>query len=138
MRCRVNNWQSALQATVSERMRSPFAWGRQDCCLFAADCVLAVTGRDPAQDLRGAYRSANGAAAVLAELGGLEAIADARLGPRVPVGSAQVGDVAMVRIDGRDTGAIVAGSHMLAPGESGLVTIPMSEALVVWRCEREA
>ena len=36
----------------------PFAWGTFDCCLFASDCFLAVTGIDPAVPFfRGRYES---------------------------------------------------------------------------------
>ncbi len=32
----------------------PFSWGSHDCCLWACDCVAAMTGVDPAAWFRGA------------------------------------------------------------------------------------
>lgn len=43
----LNRWQAAR-----------FEWGRCDCVLAVADYVAAVTGRDPAEDLRLTYGSA--------------------------------------------------------------------------------
>lgn len=133
---RIHSWGSALAAVVAERMRTPFVWGTHDCALWAADCVYAVTGEDPATDLRGTYSTAFEAVDVLQRLGGLEAIASARIGPQVNPKLAQVGDIAMCQVEGRDALAVVMGSHLLAPGESGLVPVPMSEARKVWRCTR--
>jgi len=36
----------------------PFRWGESDCVMVVADYVRAVTGRDPAADLRLTYSSA--------------------------------------------------------------------------------
>ncbi|MBX3605377.1 MAG: hypothetical protein KF788_08900 [Piscinibacter sp.] len=132
---RVRDWQSRLQAIVCRRLQAPFAWGVNDCCLFAADCVLAVTGRDPAEDLRGAYADERGAARLLAAHGGVVELAIARLGPVVPAALAQPGDVGLVRFDGRDTLAVCMGAHWMAPGEAGLATILPGQVLRAWRCE---
>lgn len=40
----------------------PFRWGRNDCCLFAADWIVLLHGVDPAARLRGRYQSALSAA----------------------------------------------------------------------------
>jgi hypothetical protein len=58
---RVETWPSVLSCFVAQRTHVPFAWGAQDCCLFAADGVAAITGTDLAADLRG-YSTALGAA----------------------------------------------------------------------------
>lgn len=57
----------------------PFADGSTDCAMTAADWVLAVTGCDPAADLRGHYRTALGRERLLRRLGGLEAAMASRL-----------------------------------------------------------
>ena len=51
-------WRQQLDALIASRMAAPFAWGAHDCCLFAADAVLAQTGEDPAAEFRGTYASA--------------------------------------------------------------------------------
>ena len=52
----------------------PVVWGVNDCCLFVADWVVAVTGRDPATPWRGAYRGERAAHRILTRGGGLLAV----------------------------------------------------------------
>jgi hypothetical protein len=58
---RVEDWPARLSRFIAERTHRPFAWGAQDCCLFAADGIALITGVDFAADLRG-YSTALGAA----------------------------------------------------------------------------
>ncbi len=54
----------------------PFQWGGNDCCLFACDAIVAITGRDPvAKTYRGKYQTALGAKRLLDRNGGPEGIA---------------------------------------------------------------
>ena len=130
---RLRDWQSRLDATIAAHRAMPFAWGAHDCALFAADCVQAVTGTDPAADLRGKYRTEAGAARHIKRLGGMEAIADARLGARVPVLMAQVGDVALIGADAPHF-AVCAGQHWLAAAlDGGLAVLPLRDARICWR-----
>lgn len=55
------NWHQHLAQTLQAAMTRPFSWGEHDCCLFAADCVQAVTGVDVAADFRGTYTTPLGA-----------------------------------------------------------------------------
>ncbi|MCK5041714.1 MAG: hypothetical protein KAR62_05445 [Sphingomonadales bacterium] len=67
---RNENWQQALNETVEAARERPFSWGKHDCCLFAANCVEAMTGIDPMADMRGKYENEEGAREVLKTLGG--------------------------------------------------------------------
>lgn len=136
MTTRVHHWGSSLAALVAARMHQPFAYGQQDCSLFAADCVLITTGADPAADLRGTYSTETEAALIVKNGGGLAAIAAARLGAEIAPRLAQVGDIAMCQVEGRDALVVVMGSHLLGPGKAGLVSLPVSAARKVWRCTR--
>ncbi len=129
---RLPDWQLRLQALIAERLMEPFAWGAHDCCTFACDAVVAITGRDPAEGLRD-HSSAKQAALVLAQHGGVQALGDARLGPRVPILMAQVGDIGLLTLDDRESLAVCGGGHWLAPGLAGLVCLPLSAAVAVWR-----
>lgn len=60
---------------IAAASRQPFAWGRHDCLLLAADWVRTATGRDPAEAWRGTYASALGALRLIRRAGGLEALA---------------------------------------------------------------
>jgi hypothetical protein len=134
---RIPDWLLALDALVKERWAAPFLFGANDCCLFAADCVLAVTGQDPAHDLRGAYSTEKGAALMVRKFGGVPQLAKDRLGEEIPPTFLQVGDVALVRMQDQDMLAVCFGSHLLAPGPEGLVYVPIEHALQAWRCTRK-
>ena len=131
---RLHDWQLRLAALVDQRLATPFAWGSHDCCLFAADAVIACTGADLAADLRGSYCSEAEAQAVLASHGGLIALAAARLGRSVRAELAQPGDIGLVSIEGRPTLALCGGPVFLAPGPSGLVPLAPDQVLRAWRC----
>ena len=133
---RIHEWQIALEALLKTRWSAPFTWGQQDCCLFAADCVLAVTGSDPAEDVRGAYSTEAGAARLLRQHGGAAKLAEERLGEEIAPLFMQVGDVALVHVAERDMLAVCFGPHLLAPGPDGLVYVPLDHALRAWRCTR--
>jgi hypothetical protein len=129
---RHREWQSALAELVAQRMAAPFEWGVNDCCLFAADAVRAMTGRDPAADARG-YTTERQAARVLKQLGGLEALASTRAGgEEVPPAMARVGDVVLGKMD-RECLGVCTGETWHAPSAAGLVAAPMSAALKAWR-----
>lgn len=125
-------WRERFDALVAQRMRTPFAWGSHDCCLFAADAVLASTGVDHASDLRGTYDDAASALRVLRAAGGLDAVA-ARAGEPVPPLMAQIGDVGVVATEGRESLAVCVGSVWLAPAAAGLAALPLESARAAWR-----
>lgn len=79
---RFPDWPQRLAAALESRAHTPFAWGRNDCAIFAADMVQAVTGQDFAAAFRGKYRSKKASAAMLKAHGwkDLEALADDMLG----------------------------------------------------------
>ena len=131
---RTKGWEDRFTSLVQSRLREPFAWGGQDCCLWAADCVQALTGIDPAESLRGTYSTALEAARIVTELGGLEAIVTAALGE--PLGGplfASVGDIGIVETNGRQSLAVCNGAHWLAPSDGGMVPVPLELAATAWR-----
>jgi len=129
---RHHDWQLRLQALVQSRLAAPFVWGAHDCCLFVCDAIEAITGHDPAADLRG-YSTEREALRILHAHDGVRGLAQARAGAAVPVLAAQVGDVGLLPLDGRDTLALCGGAHWLAPGPNGLVTLPLDAATDAWR-----
>jgi len=124
---RFHDYPERLAEFIESRRSMPFEWGVTDCCLFAADGVLAQTGIDLAANWRG-YSTAREAAGLIQRVGGLAAFAEALT--EKPVGRAFRGEVVLVELDGRDTFGLVAGNgHWCGPGESGIVFRPMAEAL---------
>lgn len=82
-----------LTRFIEERRRMPFAWGSNDCCLFAADWVLASTGRDLAFEYRGQYATALGALRFVQSAGGVEGLVARAGGRRIDQKLARRGDI---------------------------------------------
>lgn len=66
---RFSDWEDRLRTYLDRVQEEPFEWGQHDCALFAADCVKAMCGVDPAEAYRGTYYSARGAAEALRTYG---------------------------------------------------------------------
>ena len=129
---RLHDWQLRLAEFAAARRALPFAWGANDCCLFAADAALSMTGHDPAAGLRG-YATALQAARVLRAHGGVQGLADARLGERVGPLMARVGDVVLVQMGNHDALGVCNGTSLIGPGPAGIVAIGMGHAKAAWR-----
>ena len=133
---RLPDWPERLSDLVEARRNAPFAWGSHDCCLFAADAVLACTGQDPAADLRGAYATEAEAEAMLADAGGLLAllgrIHDQRGAGAIPPALAQRGDTVLIPVGNDLAVGVVLGADVAVPGPDGLVFLPLADARRCW------
>lgn len=130
---RHTDWRLCLDVLVRERAHQPFHWGSNDCALFAADCVRAITGVDVAAHLR-CYKDAKGATVMLQAYGGLMALATQLLGAPVGARNATPGDVVLVRMSKREAlGVMFEDDTIIGPGTEGLQRAPMSDALCAWR-----
>lgn len=69
MKGQIADWRTRLDGFLAAAARRPFAWGRHDCCLFAADWVLEIAGVDPAAAFRGRYTTPRGALRALKRYG---------------------------------------------------------------------
>ena len=133
---RLQHWPELLAAFIAGRQARPFEWGANDCVTFTADAVLAITGHDPLEALRGQWSDAAGAARAMVSAGGLLAALDDRFGEPLPSAGACMaprGSPVCVNVDGRLTLGIAAGNGCwCAPGERGLEHRPMSEVWLAW------
>jgi hypothetical protein len=66
---RKEDWPELLDISIREKSALPFAWGTNDCILFSCSVIQAMTGVDPAANLRGTYNNAFGAYAAIATTG---------------------------------------------------------------------
>ncbi len=134
---RVNGWAEKLDQVITEHRAMPFAWGSNDCALFCADCVLAITGTDYAANWRGRYASALGSVRLLNKAGGsLERVIDG-LFEAIPQQFLQRGDIALFNVGNGETIGICLGAQIAAPGHGGLEFIPLRECRKGWRvCRR--
>jgi hypothetical protein len=130
---KLHNWQTSLALTITANQDKHFEWGTFDCCLFAADCVKAMTGQDPAQEFRGKYKTRLGAARKLKELGAgdLESTLNDKLGEPVP-GYPQKGDICLVDTEDGPAAGVVFSRVIWVPGPTGLQAIKQKPK-AVWR-----
>jgi hypothetical protein len=127
---RRNDWPERLSAFVESRRFAPFEWGTNDCALFAADGVLAMTDVDLAAALR-TYTDEAGAAALISKAGGMAGFART-LAHRGP-GRAQRGDIVLAVIAGRETfGLCMGGGLYAAPGATGIVFRQFDDVIAVF------
>jgi hypothetical protein len=131
---RVEGWRGRLTAYLAASAGWPFEWGRHDCALFAADCIQAMTGDDPAADFRGRYRSFKGGLKVLRKAGHADhvALATALLDEVAPA-FAQAGDLAMIATPDGAAMGIVQGHRVYVLRPEGLATVDLLQAARAWR-----
>lgn len=67
----IDGWDSKLHAAIEASRGKQFQWGVFDCCLFVCDVVLATTGTDMAEGLRGTYDDLQGAQAAIRRVTGI-------------------------------------------------------------------
>lgn len=130
---RLSAWESRLASYLADRAGEPFAYGVNDCALFAAGAVEAITGIDPIPHFRGAYDSAAGSIRALKKLGAgtLDATIDTLFSSR-PIGFLRRGDLVW---NGESVGVCV-GDVALFVGETegvaGYVHIPRADWVKGW------
>ncbi len=139
---RFDDWPARLDSFLEERLWKPFAWGANDCCIFACDAVLAMTGTDLALAFRGSYFTARQALETLRKNFDTSSIAEmadatARIYKlrTVPASFAQRGDVMLLNREFGESLGIVSldGLGIWAPGEERLAELPFAEGLRAWR-----
>jgi hypothetical protein len=128
---RLIDWSPRLTAVFVAARGRTFVYGEHDCCIFAADCVLAVTGRDVAADWRGRYATWDGGMR-LAKARSVATLARRLFKPVMP-SMAWRGDIAAVRLGRKDFGLMVFDGAYLRGGAGTIAA--RSEALKAWRVE---
>ncbi|WP_299393302.1 hypothetical protein [Pelagibius sp.] len=136
---RLPDWQSRLADAIRAASERPFSYGGHDCCLAVCDCVLAETGIDLADDIRG-YCGKSEAVAVLKRYGGVAGLCETKAKihrlAEVPPLQAQRGDVVITLERGRDTlGIVDLGGRVTlsAAAPKGWGERPLREASRAWR-----
>lgn len=131
---RNRDWTIRLTEVIKAASERPFSWGEFDCCLFAADCAVAVCGVDPAVLYRGAYKTEAGAKRALKKNhGSLEAAWDAHFS-RVAPAFIQRGDVAMYDAPGGRSMAVFWAGEFWAATDDGVARV-VCEPTAAWRVE---
>jgi len=131
---RLKGWEQRLHKVTVAALMNPFVRGQNDCCTFAADVILALTGVDHVSEFRGTYSDKRGAYKVLSELDcrDVDDLADRYL-PNIEVSELQRGDIAMFEGEDGKFLAVCTGYTCVAPTRIGLVHSPTQLALKAWR-----
>jgi hypothetical protein len=136
---RFDDWPARLDTALTEARTRPFEWGGgnggQDCCLFPADVVKALTGVDFAAEYRGQYHSQFGAVRIMRKIagGGVDAVATRALGEPLPFPlMAQRGDVVAFAASLGLSLGICLGARIAATGPEGLTFVSITDALMAW------
>lgn len=130
---RVSNWEEALSHYLQDRREMPFEYGVNDCCMFAAGAVEAITGQNPMSDFIGKYKSLASSVRAIKDAGyeSIEQIIDERF-EEIPVGFASTGDLAF--FDG--SVGVVLGGRAAFVGEGSFTLIDRHEWTKAWGVAR--
>jgi len=144
---RIEHWATrSFHEFLLARAARPFVWGENDCALFCADGIEAMTGVDIAAEFRGKYHDEASALALIKTVTGGATIADAAAYCAKGAGLAewkwplfaQRGDLVIVVDAGRETARSISGlvhlsgRHVVAVGELGLKRLPIEAIERAW------
>lgn len=140
---RIVGWEDRLSEYIREQMAAPFAWGKNDCCLFAGDCIKIVSGHDLVEEYREQYETEEGAKKCLDKFGKGSLLSTVLTKMKtygfneIHKNYAQRGDMVYLVVDNYPALGIVdfTGRQSIGISERGLVTVPLEYAKKVWRIE---
>lgn len=129
---RANNWASQLHAIIESHRTRQFEWGSNDCCLFVARVVDAMTGSTHEEKLLQMYSSERTALEFIAPHGSLSNTVSVFLGPPSNARATR-GDVVLFDGGEGDAVGICTGPMIVGVGPDGLRSVPREEIRQVWR-----
>ncbi len=131
---RLPDWKPRLTAWLANAALHPFAEGENDCALFFAGAVEAMTGIDPAATWRGRYPNTVAGLRLLRRGGFADHVAlAAALLPEMPSAYARTGDGAVVATEDGPALGLVQGEMIYVLGPRGLSLVPRSRATRAFR-----
>jgi len=131
---KVADWDQKLIEFVELKRNEPFAWGKNDCFLFAMDCVEMLRGEDVAKELRGKYKTMIGAVKLQAKLESIKWL-DRRFVRHEHINLTQRGSIVCYQHPTHKPAealGICVGAEFVAPGEHGIEFMPLSHATISW------
>ena len=130
---RIQEWPEVLNDKIREAENAPFEWGKADCCLWAADVVNAITGKDYAAEFRGKYSDEAGAYSLVKT--DLKTTVTQILGEPVPTAKAHRGDVVLAVINDRQAIGINLGVAAAFKAPKGLAYVNLWDCVCAWRVD---
>lgn len=128
---RHQDWRTNLVQYLSEISRRPFSEGQNDCALFLAGGVAAMTGVDYAATYRGRYTTIRGGLRILRKDGFNDHVELAKHHLKSkPVAFANAGDGAVIVVDEGHALGIVQGAAVYVLRPAGLGLVPLTDAIL--------
>lgn len=130
---RMPDWRPRLTAYLIEIAPASFRFGSQDCALFAAGAIRAMTGHDPAGAFRGAYTTFEGgverlkAAGFASHIDVVDTLFD-----RIAPAFAQVGDLVLIDAPDGPALGVMNGETIACLNPRGLAHWPRDAAAAAW------
>lgn len=129
------DWVDRLWSAVAEFERTPFEYGRHDCCVFVARVLDELNvGANYLERIRKQYKDEASARALIARSGGLRGAVSEFLGEPNPPAFARRGDAVLVKLQDRELVGICLGNEVACAGD-GLVFYSMQLAACCWRVD---
>ena len=124
-------WERALIEFIGARRHAPYVYGRNDCCTFVRDAILAMTGTDVMPGIKPPTSRIAGARFLLSGgYGDVEGLATKVFGPPLAAPlRARRGDVVSFEADDEMHLAISVGVTAATPAMEGLARVPLD----IWR-----
>jgi hypothetical protein len=132
---RIVGWAEAMYAAIDAASQKDFAWGSHDCCMFAADILLAMTGVDYAGPVRG-YTTQEEAQAIIDGYGGMEAMVTALIGVDsmdAKGKNVRRGDLVLMTKELGDTLGVCIGVNSVFVDQRGIAMCRTSSCRLSWR-----
>lgn len=132
---KIDQWEAALAEFIVQKQNEPFKWGKNDCFLFAMDCVQMLRGEDVAKEFRGKYQTMIGAVKLQSKhnmIGWL----DRHFVRYENNNLIQRGSIVCYMHETHnppDALGICVGADFVAPGKDGVVFLPMTQVVSGWR-----
>lgn len=129
---RLENWPMLLGRYLKETKDKPFKWGENDCILFAAKGLEAITGQNLYAEY--VYETEDQAKEILENHNGLAGLISKHLGPgHRNFKKAHRGDLVMMKLPQPTLGIVDdSGQRIAAISQDGHVRLPLNKAWRVW------
>jgi hypothetical protein len=125
------DWLDKMWETIEAHEGRAFAWGVDDCCLFAARVYDAMHDTHHAEALAARYHDEASALEYIETQGGIGPAVCEYLGEMRRTRPMR-GDVVLVENAGREMLGICTGRAVAALGPDGPVTLPKASVMGVW------
>ena len=136
------DWKTKFSDHLLSVKDNRFKWGKQDCCMFAANCIQNICGVDILEEYRGQYSTEDEAQVFIDEKGGtlskfLTQVCRKYKLSKVHPKKAQNGSLCLVNTDIGDTAGILWNGKVWAQGPKGVITAPKSYIKRAWSLPKE-